>query len=254
MLAPLLAVALIGSFTWQGAMLVTGGLSIHVVLAGMLFRPLPEPERNGKAAMKKETALSSAVIKKLVLYCSAMLFSTAGASSVSMFLVKYGLELGLPIDTVAQLSVIRAASATLAGFGVAIISGSSCFNRRIAYASGVSLGGATALLFFFAPSRALYPVLLCVNGLGTGVAYSLLASVNVDLFGVKNLLKIQGIISFAAGCANFIGPLIAGLLASCGIPGPCGTYGAEDFTAFLRESTCRAVRVYVCVVWKSSKS
>ncbi|XP_014663801.1 PREDICTED: monocarboxylate transporter 12-like [Priapulus caudatus] len=212
MVAPMVTVAFIDSFTWHGALLITAGVCMHMVLGGMLFRPLPVAKTTNGTVRKKTAALSSGAIKKLALYCVTAVCFNAGSESILMFSIKYGLELGIPIETVAQLCIIRDVSSTLIRFTVAIISGSSCFNRRIAFASGISLGGAAALLFFFAPSRALYPVLLCVYGLGSGVTYSLGASVNVDLFGVGNLLTIEGIVNFAAGCASFIGPLIAGAM------------------------------------------
>lgn len=73
---------LIDLYSWQGALIVIGGLFLHGVPAALLLRPLPavqkSPHTQNSSSGKKSFCLASGILIPLILYYIGCLFETFG--------------------------------------------------------------------------------------------------------------------------------------------------------------------------------
>ncbi|XP_014671934.1 PREDICTED: monocarboxylate transporter 12-B-like [Priapulus caudatus] len=247
--APILTVQLIETYTWQGALLIMGGISLNMVVAAMLFRPLPAQKQTTTAgarrttggAKKKTAALTKHQRGTLALHVAAILCLAGANSSVFMMNVKYGVELGIPIDSVSKLLAITHITSTLTRLAVALLSTKPWFDRCIAYAAAVFANGVVCLVYYFATAHALFPVVLFAFGLGHGVSQSLMSAINVDLYGMRNLLLTEGVINCSNGLSTVVVPTITGILAD---------YFGDTRTPFLFNAaiTFSGASLFVCVL------
>ncbi|XP_014669526.1 PREDICTED: monocarboxylate transporter 12-B-like [Priapulus caudatus] len=212
-LGPIVTLKLIEMYTWQGALLVMGGLNLHIVFAGALFRPLPAVKPKYGIQNKKAANLTRDQIMKLVPHGAGIFCKFAVQNIVAAFVVEYGVELGIEISMVTKLVAIKEASSTFMRISLIILSQMRWFNILIAYNVGLIILAISCLSLFLLDAPMFFLVSLGLYGFGRGLTSALLSAVNAELYGVENLLIVEGISACCGGCANLIGLTASGALA-----------------------------------------
>lgn len=98
---------LIGTYTWQGTLLIIGGLQLNLCVCGALMRPLEAPvhsmiqetslDCNAAVVAPKKKSFQWSLLRKpqLLLYIIFAIFSAAGFFMPGLFLVPFATSLGM---------------------------------------------------------------------------------------------------------------------------------------------------------------
>jgi len=218
-------------YTWRGSMLIAGGIFLHIVAAGMLYRSLPlsgscvdvSAETNKVSCLRRLTTecqqiLVSICSQPVLTSCPFLIFC---AANFILFLCVsipyvYIVDLALLIDTVSKADAAMLLS--LAGCGRII--GHIAFGivGDIQQVSAIALYGfgsaAAGLGTFLVPIIAnMYPALaiyMAVFGMAVSVSYVLPVICLVKIVGFDNSVNAFGTLQLTQGVATLFGTPVAG--------------------------------------------
>lgn len=205
---PIAAVSIIEKFGLAGSFLVFGGLCLNIIAAGALFRPLPTAAKE-EIRQRKQTdgnLVSVCEISKLILSGTNIMLYKFGAGIVLTFAVKYATEQGLSTLRAAQLYSSLQISSICTRLLLLLVTGRSWFRHHLAYNIGTCIQGLTAFLFLLVRSPAVFSICCCLFGIAIGTKRGINTVVYADLFGVQNILLVEGICAMCFG----IGIVVAG--------------------------------------------
>lgn len=203
---------MIDVFGWRGSLLMAGGMSLQLIWLAVLYRPLPARAVAQLKQLRSEGggAYSSALRGRLAVHTFNYLCIFIGCYIVFVMTVKFGYDVGLPRSFVVDMYAFMGMGKIVARLILAPLAGLRGVNRPLLYALCSCVHGIVGLLFFTATNKYSFAVLCVTYGVVYGARYGLMTAVNADLFGVQNLLPIEGVLALAAGTGGLLGPFLAG--------------------------------------------
>lgn len=236
-LVPLLAHALTQAYGWQRALQVLGGLMILIALPLALFiKEWPAGQR--PAAPSTTTAPLRPILGRGAFYLLLVgSMCSIGAVGGTM----QNLKLYLSLDAgYGQGEIAWIASLVLVGSLIGRISMGILADRwhkkHVMLLIYAIVALAIPLLFAAQYRPALYLFAL-VFGIGLGGDYMIIPLMAAELFGVKVLGRVMGIILTADGVAEAVAPM-----AVAGLRDASGTY-VPGFAVLIGLATCGAIAV-----------
>ena len=211
-IVPLLAVQLIGMFGWQGALRSIGILIILIAMPLAFFvkdAPADFVQSNAAAPLvPMRTILRNKYFYLLAIGSMCSIAAVGGTNQhLKLFL---GLDRGMP-----QASVAGIASLVLfSSIGGRLMMGwlADRFPRKyVMILIYLIVAAAIPLLFMADRPGALYAFAI-VFGIGLGGDYMIIPLMAGDLFGVRVLGRVMGIILTADGVAEATAPMLVGYL------------------------------------------
>uniref|UniRef100_A0A3Q2CSH1 Si:dkey-246g23.4 n=1 Tax=Cyprinodon variegatus TaxID=28743 RepID=A0A3Q2CSH1_CYPVA len=189
---------LIDSFSWRGALLILGGLQLHLCVCGMLLRPLrtlrhahktssltKNSTRNPKSC-KLRTGIQNYVDYTLItngrfmVYSMFGVFAALGFFAPSLFLVPYARSKGIKEYQVQQLTV----TVILLGTVLLLCPLASTFSQLVAFSAA--------------------------HGLVYGATVAIHITVLPEIVGVEKLGSALGFFMLIRSSGGLLGPPIAG--------------------------------------------
>lgn len=203
---------MIKNYGWQGSMLILSGVCLQVVVLGALFRQLPSDTRREFRRQQRVTghAFSERNRIKISLHAVNILMCYIGSYIVFVLSVDFGKSEEMPVETVVALYGLVGAMNVISRLLIAPLVGKSWFNRPLVYTVFCGLQAITGGLFFLGTNVLTFCVLCILFGIFYGVFYGLLTAVNTDIFGIENLLTVEGIVALFAGFGSITGPYVGG--------------------------------------------
>jgi len=220
-------------YAWRGSMLVAGGICLHIVVAGMLYRPLSAPVNTSDSGSS-----SMLCLKHLAVECRQILVSLWSqtvltscpfwvfcVASFILFLwvsvpFLYIVDLALLVKGItkarASLLLSHAAGGRVLGQIVFGIVGDV---RQVStvglYGFGVTVAGiATMLVPVIATTYLALAICMAVFGVAMSVCYVLPVICLVKMVGFENSVNAFGILQLAQGIAILLGTPVVGRLNS----------------------------------------
>jgi len=218
-LVPLVAHALTQSLGWRGALRMLGLLMIVIALPAALF--VREPARSAGERAAAGTVSISGVFRRPAFYLLAVgSMCSIGAVGGTMQNLKLylGLDRGLAQGRIATLmSLILVGS--IAG---RLLMGwlADRWPKKHVMLLIYATVAATIPLLAFARSEAALVVAALLFGIGLGGDYMIIPLMAAELFGVKVLGRLMGIVLTADGVAEAVVPMLV-----AGIRDRTGSYG-----------------------------
>ncbi|XP_067670368.1 monocarboxylate transporter 12-like [Haliotis asinina] len=211
----------------HGAFLITGGITLHVCIAGMLMRPSniehkrkqrvgnELPARRNIASICRDVTSVYRVLSNvsfIFFLCSLLCFSIAIATAY-LFLPDFFLKQGSTF----QEGAFVISTSGLGSIVSRILTGFSLSDERIPGATiYASLNGLMAIFTFMLPLfstssflRILYGFIL---GLYTGGTWVLLNTLTLEILGIQDFATGVGAALFSCGVGYLTGPPIAGAI------------------------------------------
>jgi MFS family permease len=218
-LVPLVAHALTQSLGWRGALRTLGLLMIVIALPAALF--VREPSRAAGERAAAGTVSISGVFRRPAFYLLAVgSMCSIGAVGGTMQNLKLylGLDRGLAQGRIATLmSLILAGS--IAGRLLMGWLADRWPKKRVMLLIYATVA-ATIPLLAFAPSESALIVAALLFGIGLGGDYMIIPLMAAELFGVKVLGRLMGVVLTADGVAEAVVPMLV-----AGIRDRTGSYG-----------------------------
>jgi MFS family permease len=206
-IVPLLAAWLVSEIGWRGALAVLGGLMILIALPAAYFvKESPEGREEGP---KPPMAPISHIFRMPAFYLLAFgSFCSIGALGAT----NQNLKLFLSLDQgFTQMEAGQIASLILAcSIGGRLLMGwlADRWPKKRVMMLIYFLDGSALPLLFFADQPGVMIAFAILFGLGLGGEYMIIPLVVGELFGVKVLGRIMGIILTADGVAEALTPMI----------------------------------------------
>jgi len=217
-------------YSWQGSMLITGGIFLHIIAVGMLYRPLSTlghsssvPGETRISCLSRLTAecrliLSSMCNQAVFTSCPFVIFCIANFILflwVSMPYV-YIVDLALLIDHVTKADAALLLSVAGGGriigqivFG--IIGDIKQVSAICLYGFGAAAAGlGTVLVPVIAAMFPALAIYMAVFGIVVSVGYVLPVICLVKMVGFDNSVSAFGILQMTQGVATLLGTPIAG--------------------------------------------
>jgi len=208
MLVPLLAYALIEQFGWRMALRILGVLIIVLAFPAAFFVREPPTEQNGSGASAAEPVSILPVLKRPAFYLLAF-GSMASIGAIGGTI--QNMKLYLVLDKgMAQALVAQVLSLVLAGSIVGRILMGWLADRwprkRVMLLVYLIVAGAIPLLAV-APTTGALKVAGFLFGVGLGGDYMIIPLMAADLFGLKVMGRLMGIVLTADGVAEALVPM-----------------------------------------------
>ncbi|KAM4615794.1 monocarboxylate transporter 13 [Polymixia lowei] len=220
---------LIETYTWQGALLVIGGLQLNLCVCGALMRPLEAPARSplletkrgpdGRAAAaavapKKKVIFQWSLLRKpeLSLYILFAVFAAAGFFIPTLFLVPFATSLGMEQYWAASiLSVL--ATADLAGrLTCGWLANIRLWRNLQLLTMVVTLLGVVLLLLPVGQDYWAVLVFSSLYGFLFGCVVAIHVTAIVDIVGLEGFDSGLGLFMLFRSAGGFVGPPAAGWL------------------------------------------
>jgi len=219
-------------YTWRGSVLIAGSISLHIVAAGMLYRPLSASTTSSHVSDRMCSVpclrrLTAECRQILVSMCSRTVFSSCRflvfcVANFILFLwvsvpYVYIVDLALSVEGVTKTRAALLLS--LAGCGriigqivFGIIGDIQQVSAVSLYGSGTAAAGLGTMLVPII--AAVYPALatyMTIFGLAVSVSYVLPVICLVKMVGFDCAVNAFGILQMSQGVATLLGTPIAGL-------------------------------------------
>jgi len=219
------------TYAWRGCMLITGGICLHIVAAGMLYRPLsiPGPIKNASDSVhnvpctKRLTAECRHVLVSLcsrtvltscpfAIFCFANFILFLWVSIPYVYIVDLALSIDGVVETTAALLLSVAGGGRIIGqivFGV--IGDVKQVSSIGLFGFGVTIAGlGTMLVPIIATMFSALAVYMSIFGVAVSVSYVLPVICLVRMVGFDSSVKAFGILQMTQGVATLLGTPIAG--------------------------------------------
>jgi MFS family permease len=211
-----LAAFLIGRVGWRGAYVILG--TVVCAVAGLAALVVHDPPRSGAAVAHGTTAASNPgmsfteALGSRAMWLVAVAWLVLGGVFMMLMvhIVPYARDRGLPL---------AAASLALTSYGVGAVSGRIVFGSiadrfrplgAMRWCVAIQVLAVAALLL--APPAWLLAVLMLGFGFGFAGADTIVVKVIPDVFGVRALGAIMGVLAFGWRCGAALGPSLAGFV------------------------------------------
>lgn len=210
---PLLAVALIDAFGWQGALRAIGALIILISFPLAFFvQDSPTDAAAAKAAAAPAAPLS-AVLKNKYFYLLAIgsMCSIGAVGGTNQHLkLFFGLDMGVDEGRVATIVSLVLASSIAGRLFMGWLA--DRMPRKYVMLLIYSLVAAAIPLLFIADQPGMVYIFAVVFGVALGGDYMIIPLMAGDLFGVRVLGRVMGIVLTADGVAEATVPMLVGYL------------------------------------------
>jgi MFS family permease len=218
-LVPLLAHALIQALGWRGALQALGLFMIVVALPAALF--VREPRRTASEAQAPAASMGAVLRRPAFYLLAAGSMCSIGAVGGTM----QNLKLYLSLDReLAQGRVALLLSLILwASIAGRLLMGwlADRWAKKYVMLLIYTIVAATIPLLAFAPSEAMLFVGAAAFGVGLGGDYMIIPLMAAELFGVKVLGRVMGVVLAADGVAEAVVPMLV-----AGVRDRTGSYGS----------------------------
>jgi sugar phosphate permease len=211
---PLLAVALINAFDWTTALRIIGILIIAISLPLAFFvQDAPTDEGAVKAAAAATSAPLSSVLRNKYFYLLAIgsMCSIGAVGGTNQHLkLFFSLDMGLDQARIAGIVSLVLASS----IGGRLFMGwlADRMPRKYVMLLIYSLVAASIPLLFIASQPGMIYVFAVIFGIALGGDYMIIPLMAGDLFGVRVLGRVMGIVLTADGVAEATVPMLVGYL------------------------------------------
>jgi len=228
-----LAASLIGHLGWRGAYAVLGvGCGVLTLVAALTVRLPREGERPGRHAVVAVTARSGVTLGEALgdarqWYLNASWFLTGAlAFMISVHIVPFARDHGVGL---------AAASLGLTAYGLGSATGrvgSGVISEHLGAPLTIRIGYVVQIValvgIWWAPSQSVLLAALVVFGVGFAAADTMFTKVIPDVFGMRAIGAIMGILALGWRAGAALGPAAAGFLYDA--TGSYGTpFGAAPF-------------------------
>ncbi len=200
---------LVQNYHWRGSLLILGGVTLNMVVAATIFRPVnlhhfSESGRRGKVLdfeMFRQLPFMSLFLNNiLVLY---------GIVAYFVHLPPYAKNIGFDDNESAVFVSITGAATIAIRILCAVLLHK--LNAPISiYALSLGFGGTCIMITPFVKSSMGLSVLCALIGLGSGTIGPLLPLITIDLVGIHALSVAFGYVILAGGIGSLLGPPISG--------------------------------------------
>lgn len=238
-LVPLLAVALIEGFGWQGALRIIGMLIIAISFPLAFFvKDAPTDAAAVTAAAGAASAPLSSVLKNKYFYLLAIgsMCSIGAVGGANQHLKLYfSLDLGIDQGRIAAIVSLVLASSIAGRLFMGWLA--DRLPRKHVMLLIYSLVAVAIPLLFVAQQPGMVYVFAVVFGIALGGDYMIIPLMAADLFGVRVLGRVMGIVLTADGVAEATVPMLVGYLRDTG-----GNY-VSGFTTLIALAAVGALAV-----------
>lgn len=211
---PLLAVALIEAFGWNAALRIIGMLIIAISFPLAFFvQDAPSDAASQQAAAAAPSAPLSAVLKNKYFYLLAIgsMCSIGAVGGTNQHLKLYfGLDLGVGEARVATIVSLVLASSIAGRLFMGWLA--DRIARKYVMLLIYCLVAASIPLLFVAQQPGMVYVFAVIFGVALGGDYMIIPLMAGDLFGVRVLGRVMGIVLTADGVAEATAPMLVGYL------------------------------------------
>jgi sugar phosphate permease len=215
---PLLAVALIEGFGWQGALRIIGMLIIAISFPLAFFvQDSPTDEASVGAAAAATSAPLSSVLRNKYFYLLAIgsMCSIGAVGGTNQHLKLYfRLDLGIAETRIAAIVSLVLASSIAGRLFMGWLA--DRMPRKYVMLLIYTLVAAAIPLLFIAQQPGMIYVFAVVFGIALGGDYMIIPLMAGDLFGVRVLGRVMGIVLTADGVAEATVPMLVGYLRDTG--------------------------------------
>jgi sugar phosphate permease len=215
---PLLAVALIEAFGWQGALRAIGVLIILISFPLAFFvQDSPSDAASVSAAAAASSAPLSSVLKNKYFYLLAIgsMCSIGAVGGTNQHLkLFFGLDLGIDEGRIATIVSLVLASSIAGRLFMGWLA--DRLPRKYVMLLIYSLVAAAIPLLFIADQPGMVYVFAVIFGVALGGDYMIIPLMAADLFGVRVLGRVMGIVLTADGVAEATIPMLVGYLRDTG--------------------------------------
>lgn len=210
---PLLAVALIEAFGWQGALRAIGALIILISFPLAFFVQDTPTDEAARTAAAAPVAPLSSVLKNKYFYLLAIgsMCSIGAVGGTNQHLkLFFGLDLGVDEARVATIVSLVLASSIAGRLFMGWLA--DRMPRKYVMLLIYSLVAAAIPLLFIAHQPGMVYLFAVVFGVALGGDYMIIPLMAADLFGVRVLGRVMGIVLTADGVAEATMPMLVGYL------------------------------------------
>lgn len=192
-------------------MIISSGVCLQMVVLGALLRPLPKKARLQLRNKNKHSGSHDARFHvQLHLYGCSCLLSAMGAYTFLLLAIKFGIEQGLAYNKVVLFFSFLGISCIFCRVFLALVAGLSWFKIDHAYNfTNISMGILLGVTFMVS-NEASFATVCIIFGILYGGNYGLRTAVNVEIFGVDNLITVEGDTAVYVGLGSIGGPYLAG--------------------------------------------
>lgn len=221
MVMPLLASWLIASYGWRNAYAVIGILALVGIMSmGLLFKRDPAEigeQPDGVTQVEATTAelpvqhytLREALVTRQFWLFAMIWFSFMFCLQVVMVhIANHVTDLGISAGIAAGVLSVIGGFSILGRLGLASLS--DIIGSKRAYLIAFGLMACALLWVQFARQPWMFYIFAAFYGMAHGACFALLAPMNAQLFGLKSLGSILGIILFIGTFGSIISPILAG--------------------------------------------
>lgn len=216
-------------YAWRGSILVAGSICLHIVPAGMLYRPLPVSVHGNNVSDMTQMSylrrllaecrqiLSSMWSQTVLTSCPFWVFCVASfilflwVSIPFLYIVDLALLNGVAKVSAALLLSLAGGGRIIGQIVFGIIGDMQQISSVGLYGFGATVGGVAITLVPIIAS--IYPALaisMVIFGVAMSVGYVLPVICLVKMVGFDNSVNSFGILQFAQGIAILLGTPIAG--------------------------------------------
>lgn len=211
---PLLAVALIEQFGWQGALRAIGIIIIALSFPLAFFvKDAPSDEASVKAARAAPSAPLSSVLRNKYFYLLAIgsMCSIGAVGGANQHLkLFFGLDLGIEEGRVATIVSLVLASSIAGRLFMGWLA--DRLPRKYVMLLIYSLVAGSIPLLFIAQQPGMIYIFAVIFGVALGGDYMIIPLMAADLFGVRVLGRVMGIVLTADGVAEATIPMLVGYM------------------------------------------
>ncbi|XP_016356604.1 monocarboxylate transporter 13 [Sinocyclocheilus anshuiensis] len=212
---------LIDSYSWQGALLIIGGLQLNLCVCGALMKPLPaaqtsiqdKPVLEERRTSKKGTFQWSLLQRpELLLYIVFAILAATGFFIPPLFLVPYASSLGMEQYWVASVLSVLALADLLGRLACGWLANLRLVRNLQLLTIVVTALGVVLLLLPIAQSYWSILVFVSLYGFLFGCVVAIHVTTIVDIVGLEGFDSALGLFMLLRSSGGFVGPPAAGWL------------------------------------------
>lgn len=211
---------LIESYTWQGAVLVIGGLQLNLCVCGALMRPLqPNPVSQNSFQDSKDQSRTTTKVTfqwsliqrpELLLYIVFAILAAAGFFIPPLFLVPYTNSLGMEQYWAASVLSVLALADLLGRLACGWLANLRLMRNLQLLTMVVTAGGVALLLLPIAQDYWAILVFSSMYGFLFGCVVAIHVTSIVDIVGLEGFDSALGLFMLLRSSGGFVGPPAAG--------------------------------------------
>ncbi|XP_059397559.1 monocarboxylate transporter 2 [Carassius carassius] len=215
---------LINSYSWQGALLIIGGLQLNLCVCGSLMKSLPAAQTSTQDNSVLDTKEESRTSKKgtfqcsliqrpeLLLYIMFAILAAAGFFIPPLFLVPYANSLGMEQYWAASALSVLALADLLGRLACGWVANLRLVRNLKLLSMVVTVLGVVLLLLPIAQSYWSILVFSSLYGFLFGCVVAIHVTSIVDIVGLEGFDRALGLFMLFRSSGGFVGPPAAGWL------------------------------------------